>query len=205
MKTGFWFWFESDNEFINNALDKNHENGCEYHTIDYRSDTESVTLENEINLNINKPNILALQTDFSEPSIYNNEYNSTIAYFNSRDVGVEVAEFNIKNPAYYETTIEKFCKSSVTIIDIATKKQPFFSDGSPTYIKVFMKPKTEMGKAFNIFLDSSDKKSKLFYPKNNESEFEIQLPQRLEFNKNWEVCLKTIFLGNDVFNIYEDK
>jgi hypothetical protein len=54
------------------------------------------------------------------------------------------------------------------------------------------------------FLDSSDLKSKEYFPNNTPDDFTIRLPERLEFNKQWEVTLRNIFLGNDMFNIYSD-
>ena len=53
-----------------------------------------------------------------------------------------------------------------------------------------------MKKPFNIFLDSSCPKSKKLYPKNNNMEFTIDLPERMDFRRNWHVALKSLFIPN---------
>ena len=35
-------------------------------------------------------------------------------------------------------------------------------------------------------------------------DFKIKFPERLQFSKQWEISLKTIFIGNDLYNIYQD-
>merc|ERR1712208_6352 len=61
-----------------------------------------------------------------------------------------------------------------------------------------------MNTRFNLFLDSSDKLSNIYFPTNTPADFRIKLPERLEFNKRWEIALKNIFIGNDLFNIYSN-
>ena len=53
--------------------------------------------------------------------------------------------------------------------------------GIPTYIQVVIR-KSGMDKHFNIFLDSTCKKSKNLYPTNTSTDFTIELPQQLKFN-----------------------
>ena len=58
-----------------------------------------------------------------------------------------------------------------------------------------------MWKKFNIFLDSSCKKSKETHPENDATNFRIELPERLCFSKHWQVTLKSLFLPNTIYNI----
>ena len=53
-----------------------------------------------------------------------------------------------------------------------------------------------MKKPFNIFLDSSCPKSKNLYPKNNNMEITIDLPESMDFRRNWHVALKSLFIPN---------
>ena len=55
---------------------------------------------------------------------------------------------------------------------------------------------------FQILLDSSCSKSKKNFPSNTNSDFIIQLPHHLEFQKDWIVCLKSIQLSNEINTIY---
>ena len=48
-----------------------------------------------------------------------------------------------------------------------------------------------------LILDSSCSKSKKLFPTNTNTNFTVQLPQRMEFKKDWVVCLKSIHMGNE--------
>ena len=58
-----------------------------------------------------------------------------------------------------------------------------------------------MKRPFTIFLDSSCPISKQLYPENTNTDFIIELPERLNFRQNWTVTLKTLFLSNKIQNI----
>ncbi len=55
---------------------------------------------------------------------------------------------------------------------------------------------------FQILLDSSCHHSKKTFPLNTNSDFIIQLPQRLNFRKDWIVCLKSIQLSSEINTIH---
>ena len=79
---------------------------------------------------------------------------------------------------------------------------PKFAIGSPTYIQLIVREAPiEMKRPFNIFLDSSCSTSKELYPQNTNTDFTIELPERLKFRLNWTVSLKTLFLSNKIHNI----
>ena len=61
-----------------------------------------------------------------------------------------------------------------------------------------------MSSRFNLYLDSSDDVSLNYFPNNNPFDFTIKLPERLEFGKHWEITLKSLFMGNDFFNVFAD-
>ena len=61
-----------------------------------------------------------------------------------------------------------------------------------------------MNKRVNIFLDSSDLNSLDYFPNNNPADFQIKLPERLNCSQNWQITLKSIFVSNDLYNVYED-
>lgn len=63
-----------------------------------------------------------------------------------------------------------------------------------------------MGKtSLKMVLDSSDKESKKLYPQNNNMQFTIKLPERMEFHGDWKVSLKSLFIPSRLDNVYEDK
>jgi len=152
-----------------------------------------------------KPQMLGLYASYSKSDIFNSKYNKIVAYINSIDLKYGVSHIQVLNPTYYQTSIERLCKAELTLIDINTEEKPHFADGTPTYVHVHLKLDPKMvHRQFNVFVDSEDIESKKYFSDNMNTDFRIQLPQRLEFNRNWRVCLKSIFLGNDLFNIYED-
>ena len=58
-----------------------------------------------------------------------------------------------------------------------------------------------MKKPLNIFLDSSCTKSKALYPKNNGMEFTFDLPERMDFKRNWHVALKSLLIPTKFINV----
>ena len=102
-----------------------------------------------------------------------------------------------KKPSFFNTRKELLSRAWFQIIDLNTNLPLNFSVGSPTYIQAVIKEKvSKMKKSFNIFLDSSCPKLNTLYPKNNSMEFTIELPERLSFNRNWQVTLKSLFIPN---------
>ena len=164
-----------------------------------------IQAKEDLNLSECATGILGLRTSLKEPDIYRNGlYDTQVEFFNVKDHadGIQICE--IKSPSFFETTVEKLANAKFELIDIDTNRPANFTLGTPTHIQIVTRSDLIMSKSFNIFLDSSDPHSKSFYPYNKAHDFTIRLPERLEFNKNWEVALKHIFIGNDLFNIYSD-
>ena len=159
----------------------------------------------KINLSSIFPTIIGLRTNLKKPDIFKEgSFDSQVEFINVGDCTNGVIHFTAKSPSYFSTTIERVCNAKFEILDIDTNKHPNFALGSPTYIQLLVSNEPNMSKQFNVFLDSSDTNSKKFYPNNTYNDFSTKLPERLEFNKNWTVALKNIFIGNDLLNIYRD-
>jgi len=142
--------------------------------------------------------IFGLRSNISDPSIRNNSYDNNISVFIGNETN-DVEHVGFKNPPFFNTRKELLSRAKFQIIDVDTNLPPNFSTGSPTYIQaVIRKSVARMKKPFNIFLDSSCSKSKALYPKNNSMEFTIELPERLSFNRNWQVTLKSLFISNKI-------
>ena len=175
-----------------------------YLEIPYHSSISFITATNKINLNDSTPEILGLRTNLVNPDIYKNcSYDTQVVFTNVKDHegGVQIIHEN--NPYFFKTSLDKIANAEFELVDIKTGKAPNFSIGSPTYIQILIKNNPIMPKQFNAFLDSSDEFSKHLYPQNNPSDFTIKFPERLEFSREWEVALKNIFIGNDLYNIYK--
>ena len=148
-----------------------------------------------------KPNfymnrLYGIRSNISLPSIRNGEYDKIINLFD--DKGEEgVINTHFKNPVFFKTRKELLINCSFEIIDITSNETPNLAYGTPTYIQVVAR-KSEMDKHFNIFLDSTCKKSKHLYPANTSTDFTIELPQRLKFNRHWQISLKTLFVPNRI-------
>ena len=109
---------------------------------------------------------------------------------------------DFKNPTFFTTKKELLSEAHFEIIDLKTNSAPNFSIGSPTYIQVVIrKIIPRMKKPFNIFLDSSCPKSKEHYPNNTNTEFTIELPERMDFRRNWQVALKSLFIPSKFINL----
>lgn len=146
-------------------------------------------------------NLYAVRSNISDPTIRNNSYDNIVSLFvGNTTKDVEHVEF--RNPTFFNTRKELLSRAQFQIIDLNTNLPPNFSAGSPTYIQTIIKKSVpKMKKPFNIFLDSSCPKSKALYPKNNSMEFTIELPERLSFNRNWQVTLKSLFIPNKILHL----
>ena len=187
------------NFYANSYLDKEKQSLAYF-----KSNKVRTVASKQINLLMNIPSILGLRTNLSFPDIYKNQsYDNIIEFINVRDREEGVQVFNVKNPTFFKSTPYKIAHAEFELIDVETGNVPNFSIGLPTYIQVLAKNSSTMTKRFNLFLDSADLVSNKFYPSNTPAEFRVKLPERLEFNRQWEVTLKNIFFGNNFFNIYK--
>ena len=158
---------------------------------------------NSVDLEQGKPVLLGLRTNLSKPDIFKNcNYDTQLEFLNVKDMASGIQIFKVAHPTLHDTSIEKMSNAKFELIDIDTGTRPNFAVGTPTFLHFHVNDKTVMSNRFNLFLDSSDKLSQSYFPSNNPSDFCIKLPERLEFNKKWEIALKNIFIGNDLFNIY---
>lgn len=158
----------------------------------------------KININKLKSSLIGIRSNLSQPDISNNDYDSLVSFIDTKSLNFGVHHIEFKNPIFYKTTKEKLSRASFDIIDIDTKEGPKFSLGVPTYIQVSISSEIRMTKQFSMFLDSSDTKSKKYFPDNHNMDFTICLPERLQFNRRWQVALKTILIPTRYFNIYDD-
>ena len=167
---------------------------------DIEATIKSITFDNKKSFKTNGA-LYGIRSNISNPTIRSNSYDNVISLFvenNTNDV--EHVEF--RNPPFFNTRKELLSRAQFQIVDVNTNLSPNFSTGSPTYIQVVIKKSVpRMKKPFNIFLDSSCPKSKALYPNNNNMEFTIDLPERLSFNRHWQVTLKSLFIPNKILHL----
>ena len=145
--------------------------------------------------------LYGIRSNISDPTIRNNSYDNIISLFVGNNTN-DVEHVQFRNPPFFNTRKELLSRAQFQIVDVNTNLHPNFSTGSPTYIQVVIRKSVpRMKKPFNIFLDSSCPKSKALYPKNNSMEFTIDLPERLSFNRHWQVTLKSLFIPNKILHL----
>ena len=163
----------------------------------------NVKAPHKADLQLAKPALLGLRTNLTRPDIFKScRYDTQLEFINVKDLDGGVQIFEVQHPALRHTSLEKISNAEFELIDIETGARPNFSTGTPTFIHFHVNDQPTMSTRFNLFLDSSDKLSQTYFPTNSPADFCIKLPERLEFNKSWEIALKNIFIGNDLFNIY---
>ena len=155
---------------------------------------KSITIDNDLY----GEKSLALKSNLSFDTISSFGWDNIISIFSvnhKRKGGVYQISFT--NPTFFPTTRERISRASFKIIDLKTQDQPNFSIGSPTFIEVAIRnQKIRMKQPFHILLDSSCEESKKRFPKNTNMEFCVQLPKRMEFKRDWMICLKSIHFCN---------
>ena len=195
----------SKNPNINNYLDMCFPNNFIYSTLKvyHKENIQEIKSSNTMNLTNTTPEILGLRTNLSRPDIFKNlTYDTQVEFFNVRDNSQGVQIHEVKRPIFFPTNLDLISNAKFELIDVNTGKCPNFTTGTPTYIQLNVKTESKMNQSFNIFLDSSDEASHEYFPTNKPADFTIKFPERLEFNQEWEVALKNIFIGNNIFNIY---
>ena len=183
---------------FDNYIDINHLSYLPSH--DMEAAIKSITFDNKREEKLLKEQVIGVRSNISDFSIKNSEYDKIIALFVGSKIN-DVVHIEFNNPTFFATQKELLSRAHFELIDIETNSAPNFIIGSPTYIQVVIRKKTQrMKRPFTIFLDSSCMKSKEIYPKNNSMDFTIKLPERLEFRRNWNIVLKSLFLSNKFIN-----
>ena len=146
--------------------------------------------------------LYCIRSNISETTISSAHYDTIVGVF--QDHGKhDVLNIEFQNPPFFKTRKELLSHAQFNIFDLdSSKHNQTPSIGSPTYIHTIVRaaPK-RMKRPFTIFLDSSCPISKQLYPENTNTDFIIELPERLNFRQNWTVTLKTLFLSNKIQNI----
>jgi len=144
--------------------------------------------------------LYGIRSNLSDPTISSSQYDTLITVFQDYSKQ-DVLNIEFQNPCFFKTRKELLSRTHFDIIDINQSNQnPAI--GAPTYIQTIVKPSSyKMKRPFTIFLDSSCPISKKLYPKNTNTDFTIELPERLNFRRDWTVTLKTLFLSNNIQNI----
>ena len=158
---------------------------------------KSITFDHDIDLGNSECRTLGLYSNITDDIISSYGWDKILCFFTiSAEKGIFQIDF--KNPVFYPSDIRRLSKAKFKIVDLSTGEAPNFSFGCPTFIEVVVKDLEQRMKApFALILDSSCPKSKQLFPKNNQMEFVIQLPQRMVFDReSWLVCLKGITLTN---------
>ena len=183
---------------FDNYIDINHLSYLPSH--DMEAAIKSITFDNKREERLLKEHVIGVRSNISNFSIRNSEYDKIVALFVGSKIN-DVVHIEFSNPTFFATQKELLSRAHFELIDIETNSAPNFIIGSPTYIQVVIRKNTvRMKRPFTVFLDSSCTKSKEMYPTNNSMDFTIKLPERLEFRRNWNVVLKSLFLSNKFIN-----
>ena len=183
---------------VNKILDSNQLDNHRY--VQWESDILATKV------NLLKIGPLALKSNIADYSIKNSSFDRILAIFDANKLQRQAVQVDFKNPSFFKTTKEKLAAADFQIIDTESDRLVNFSAGSPTYIHCLVKKESDMGKtSLKMVLDSSDKESKKLFPHNNNMQFTIKLPERMEFHGDWKVSLKSLFIPSRLDNVYEDK
>ena len=146
--------------------------------------------------------LYGIRSNISETTISSARYDTIVGVFQDRGKH-DVLNIEFQNPPFFKTRKELLSQAQFNIFDLdSSRNNQTPSIGSPTYIHTIVQaaPK-RMKRPFTIFLDSSCPISKQLYPDNTNTDFIIELPERLNFRRHWTVTLKTLFLSNKIQNI----
>ena len=142
--------------------------------------------------------LYGIRSNISDPTICNAQYDTLVGVF--QDNGKQdVLNIELKKTSFFKTRKELLSRAHFDIFDLDANKNKQNNTGSPTYIHVIVKAAPiRMKRPFTIFLDSSCPISKSLYPVNTNTDFLIELPERLNFRRDWTVTLKSLFLTKKI-------
>lgn len=148
--------------------------------------------------------LYGVRSNISDPSISSSSYDTLVCMFQDNQKQ-DVLNIEFLNPTFFKTRKELLSQTHFDISSLESNtiktENPI---GSPTYIQTVVQAAApRMKRPFSIFLDSSCSKSKNLYPNNTNTDFKIELPERMNFRRNWTVALKTLHLPNKIKNIEE--
>ena len=146
--------------------------------------------------------ILGIRSNVKDQDISSSQFDRFMTFIHAAKVGKGTQRVEMEKPIFFKTTLERLSKASFEIVDLDTKEQPAFSVGTPTYLQVIVSTKIKFQRQFTMFLESGE--SLKYFPSNTNMDFTIKLPERLEFNRNWLVSLKALFIANKFYNIYAE-
>ena len=150
---------------------------------------------------------LALRTNLIPDSICSYGWDKIACIFTIPDDGN--TQFTFQSPIFFPTTQALLSTAVFEIVNVNIapnintnfiSEPPSMKQVTPnaTKIHVLVKKREErMKEPFQVILDSSCSTSKKLFPSNTNTNFTVQLPQRMEFQKDWVVCLKSIHMSNE--------
>ena len=164
-----------------------------------------VSIDNSTLSDSNDTECLGIRSNICQPIISSSNFDPLLCWFDiETKQNNKIIHKSFNNPAFFSTSKELLSTASFEIIDLKTQKSPNFDIGSPTFIIIAVKKQIKrMKNPFNVLLDSSCSISQSYFPSNNNTEFTIQLPKRLQFQKDWIVALKAISFTNKLYNVYD--
>ena len=148
--------------------------------------------------------LYGVRSNISDPSISSSSYDTLVCMFQDNEKQ-DVLNIEFQNPIFFKTRKELLSQAhfDITSLESNTIKTEI-PIGSPTYIQTVVQTAAPtMKRPFSIFLDSSCRSSKNLYPNNTNTDFNIELPERMNFRRNWTVALKSLHLPNKIMNIEE--
>ena len=149
-----------------------------------------------------RSSVYGIRSNISEPSISSSAYDTLVCMFQDNEKH-DVLNIEFQNPTFFKTRKELLSYAHFDIVNLDTDTtKTVIPIGSPTYIQTVIQPSVpRMKRPFSIFLDSSCPISKKLYVNNANTDFSIELPERMCFRRNWTVALKTLHLPNRIKNI----
>jgi hypothetical protein len=139
--------------------------------------------------------LYGVRSNISDPSISSSSYDTLVCMFQDNEKQ-DVLNIEFQNPIFFKTRKELLSQAhfDITSLESNTIKTEI-PLGSPTYIQTVVQTAAPtMKRPFSIFLDSSCRSSKNLYPNNTNTDFNIELPERMNFRKNW--TLRSVFLNS---------
>lgn len=155
--------------------------------------------------NATTKHVLGLRSNItSEPIFCTLNCDKIFSIFQINDWNKDRITIEIDNPIFYQSTFELIANPQFELIELISNSTLVGIDSIksvPTVIEITVTSESMHAPPFHMVFMSNDKNSKQIFKENNNVNFSIQLNQRIQFESQWTLVLKSCLMSSHIYNI----
>lgn len=158
--------------------------------------------------NAEKKCVIGVRSNITSEAIFcSSNCDKIFSIFHISDWKKDRITVEIENPIFYQSTFEHIANPQFELIELISNSTLVEIDSIksiPTIIEISITIRSEdpsINAPFQMVLMSNDNESKQIFEENNNQNFTIQLNQRIQFDRQWTLTLKSFLMASHIYNI----